>query len=35
MIARQAQKVALTATLIAVLMILFMHIHHYIQQLPE
>ena len=35
MIARQAQKVALVATLIAVLLILYAHVHHYIRHLPE
>ena len=35
MIARQAEKVALIATLIAVLLMLFAHIHYYIRHLPE
>ena len=35
MIARQAQKVALIASLIAVLLILYMHVHYYIRHLPE
>ena len=35
MIARQAQKAALIASLIAVLLILYMHVDHYIRHLPE
>ncbi len=35
MIARQAEKVALIATLIAVLLTLYMHIDHYVRHLPE
>ena len=35
MIARQAQKVALIATLIAVLLILYAHVDYYIRHLPE
>ena len=31
MIARQAEKVALAATLLAILLILFMHVDHYIR----
>ena len=35
MIARQAEKVALIATLIAVLLILFAHVDYSIRHLPE
>ena len=35
MIARQAEKVALIASLSAVLLILFMHVDHYIRHMPE
>jgi hypothetical protein len=33
--ARQAKEVALAVSLVAVLLILFMHIDHYIRHLPE
>jgi hypothetical protein len=35
MIARQAQKTALIATLIAVLLMLYAHVDHYIRHMPE
>ena len=35
MIARQAQKAALIAALIAVLLILYMHVDYYIRNRPE